>query len=170
MAFNAAQATPATHIYTDLVITAAPGKLNPSGDINLKYFAQRGTVIIASKAGFEGFKCTGTVETLVAPVMEQGAGYDLRQLEYFAKGWDESPYRVSALNGVSDNKNYNSQLGVNYDQIVLSYDQVQKNAWLEYQNPEATYIAIPAADTTTKTALKLILNAILAKEGFKAIA
>src|SRR5690606_33638137 len=82
------------------------------------------------------------------------------------KGWDESPYRVSTLNGVADPKVYNTVVASKYDQFVLAYDQTQKNAWLEYQNPEATYIAIPTTDSTTRTGLVAILDAILLGEGF----
>ena len=169
MAFNAIQATAATHLYTDLQVSSVAQAERPFGDINMMYFQNRETVIIMSKAGFEGFACTGEVEVTQPIRYTQGAGYDIKQLEYFAKGWDESPYRVSNLNGVADGKFYNTVIEATYDQFVLSYDQTQKNAWLEYQNPEATYLCVPTGDGTTKTALKAILNAQMVKQNFKAL-
>lgn len=163
MAYNALQADTADFVYTDLEITTVPQKLQNFGDLNLQYFYPReGTVIMSKVGGVDnGFKCTGQIEVTQQAVFEEGSGYDLKQQEYFAKGWDESPYRVSALNGVADPKRYNAIATEKYDQFVISYDQTQKNAWLEYQNPEATYIAIPIAGSTTRTGLAAILDALL---------
>lgn len=170
MAYNAAQADTADYVYTDLEITTVTQAINAFCDVNLKYFYPRQTVAILSKLSgdHQGFKCTGSVEVTQEAVFEQGAGYDIKQREYEAKGWTESPYRVSTLNGVADYKIYNADQSVNYDQIALMYDEHSKNAWLDYMNGEATYIAIPTADATTKAALLSILNAQVAEEGFVA--
>lgn len=170
MAFNAAQADPADYVYTDLEITTVSQKINAFCDVNLGYFYPRQTIALMSKISgdHQGFKCTGSVEVSQEAVFEQGAGYDIKQQEYEAKGWSESPYRVSTLNGVADYKIYNADQSANYDQIALMYDEHSKNAWLDYMHGEATYIAVPTADATTKAALLTILNAQVASQGLAA--
>jgi hypothetical protein len=168
MAYNATLEDPANMLYTDLEVTTVPQKLKSFGDLNLQYFYPREGTVIMSKAGSDGFRCSGTIEVTQQAVFEEGAGYDIKQLEFFAKGWDESPYRVSTLNGVADAKFYNTDATVKYDQFVLAYEQMHKNAWLTYSNSEATYIAIPTTDGTTRTGLVAILDALLADEKFDA--
>ncbi len=168
MAFNAAQADPADFVYTDLEITTVTQKINKFCDVNLKYFYPRETVAIMTKVA--GFRCNGTVEVTEQAVFEEGSGYDIKQLEYEAKGWTEGPYRLSTLNGVADQRVYNADQTVKYDMIALTYDQFSIGAWLEYLNNEATMIAIPAEDTTTRDALIPILDAQLTPNGFDALA
>ena len=79
-----------------------------------------------------------------------------------AKGWGESPYRVSNLNGVADERAYNTVVTTNYNQIALTYDQFSIGAWLEYYNNLASIVAVPTADTTTSVALLAILDALVA--------
>ena len=129
-------------------------------NINLQYFYPRQTWINASK--IEGFKCNGSVVVVNAPTYEEGSGYDIKQLEYMAKGWGESPYRVSNLNGVADERAYNTVVTTNYNQIALTYDQFSIGAWLEYYNNFASIVAVPTADTTTSVALLAILDALVA--------
>jgi len=170
MVYNAAQADTADYVYTDLEITTVTQGIKRFCDVNLGYFYPRQTIAIMSKISgdYQGFKCTGSVEVTQEAVFEQGAGYDVKQQEYMAQGWSDSPYRLSTLNGVADYKVYNADSSVNYDQIALMYDEHSKNAWLDYMHGEATYIAIPTADSTTKAALLAILNAQVASEGFVA--
>lgn len=168
MAFNAAQADPADYVYTDLQITTVTQAVNKYCSVNLKYFYPRETVIIASK--IEGFKCTGTLETTQQAAFEEGSGYDIKQLEYEANGWKDSPYRLSTLNGVARDIPYNAIATTKYDQIALTYDQYSIGAWLEYYNNLATIIAIPTADTTTRNGLLAVLDAILTPQGFDALA
>ena len=159
LAFNAAQASVADYVYTDLEVETLTQKVNNFCAVNLKYFYPRQTVAIMSKV--VGFECTGTVETKQAPVFEQGSGYDLKQLEYMALGWKDSPYRLSTLNGVASDRNYNAVVTTHYDQIVLTYDQFSIGAWLEYYNNESTIVGIPTADTVTKAAFVALLNTAL---------
>lgn len=170
MAYNAAQADTADYVYTDLEITTVSQKIKGFCDVNLGYFYPRQTIALMSKISgdYQGFKCTGAVEVIQEAVFEQGSGYDIKQQEYMAKGWTESPYRLSTLNGVADYKMYNADQSVNYDQIALMYDEHSKNAWLDYMHGEATYIAIPSADAATKAALLAVLNAQVASVGLEA--
>lgn len=157
--YNAAQADTADHLYTDLEITTVTQALNTFGDLNLMYFWPRQTIVIP--AIIEGFACNGSVATTQAAVFEEGSGYDIKQLEYEAKGWKESPYRVSTLNGVADPKVYAAVEATNYSMIALTYDQFSVGAWLEYYNNLASIVAIPTADTVTRDALLVILNAFI---------
>lgn len=159
MAYNAAQTDVADYVYTDLEITTVTQAINRFADVNLKYFYPRQTVAIMTKIA--GFKCNGEVEVTQQATFEQGAGYDVKQKEYEAKGWIESPYRVSTLNGVADYKVYNAVDTATYDTVILSYDQMSVGAWLEYFNDESTIIAVPSADSTTMTGLLAILNAVI---------
>lgn len=163
MAFNAAQADTDAYLYTDLEIETITQKVNSFCDINLGYFYPRQTVAIVSKLGGSGtgFSCTGAVEITQQVQFEQGSGYDLKQLEYMAKGYEGSPYRVSTLNGVANQVSYNTNAKTKYNQYVLAYDQFSRNAWLEYLNAEATYIGVPVDDTVTAGSLTTILENLL---------
>jgi|266.fasta.fasta_contig_31_4582252_length_1611_multi_3_in_0_out_0_2 hypothetical protein len=156
MAFNAAQTDVADYVYTDLVIETVTQKLNAFCNVNLKYFYPRETVVIA--APIEGFKCNGTIEVLQEVAFVEGSGYDLKQIEFKAKGWNESPYRLSTLNGVADEKVYQVDSTGIYDVFHLTYDEESQAAWLQYTHNLATTIAIPEADSTTLTGLVTILD------------
>lgn len=171
MVYNAGQADVANYVYTDLQITTVTQKINTFGNVNLKYFYPRETIAIVSKVGdvYSGFNCTGTIEVTQNAVFEEGHGYDIKQLEYFTIGYDESPYRTSELVGVADSRNFNSVVTEKYDQIVLAYEQQSSNAFVDHFNAESTVIAIPGADTTTRNGLTAIIDAIVATpNGFDA--
>lgn len=168
MAFNATQASPADFVYTDLQITTVTQAVNNFCSVNLKYFYPRETVIIATKV--EGFKCNGTVETVQAAVFEEGAGYDIKQKEYHAKGFKEGPYRLSTLNGVAEDRVFNTDSAAKYDQFVLTYDELSEGGWDEFLSNQATIIAVPAADTVTRNALATALDFIATPLGFDALA
>jgi hypothetical protein len=168
MAYNALQADPADYIYTDLQITTVTQAVNKFCSINLKYFYPRETIIIPSK--IEGFKCNGTLEVTQQAAFEEGAGYDIQQREYEASGWKQGHYRLSTLNGVANDIEYNALKTGKYDQIALTYDQFSIGAWLEYYNNQATCIAIPTVDTATRDTLLTVLDALLTPSGFNALA
>lgn len=168
MAHNALQADSSDFLYTDLEFTTNPLKVQNFCNINLGYKFPRETVVIATKV--MGFECTGTIEVTQKAAFEEGSGYDVKQLEYMALGWDESPYRLSTLNGVAFDRDYNAVATEKYDQFALTYDQFSVGAWLEYLNNEATIIAVPATSTVTRNALVTILDLLLAPNGFDALA
>src|SRR5699024_9453825 len=157
-----------TYVYTDLLITTVTQKIHAFCDVNLMYFYPRETFANITKIA--GFKCNGTVETVQELAFEEGSGYDVKQQEYFAKGWTESPYRVSTLNGVADYKTYNAVATEKYDIFALTYDQFSVGAWLEYLNNEATIIAVPEADTVARDALAGVLDLLLEGHGFDELA
>lgn len=167
MAFNASQPDSSTFVYTDLEIETVTQAINNFCSVNLKYFYPRETVVIATKIA--GFKCNGNIEVTQEAAFEEGSGYDIKQLEYEAKGWKEGHYRLSTLNGVADERVFNAVTSAKYDQIALTNDQFSQGAWLEYFSNQATLIAIPVADTTTRAGLLTILDALITPSGYDAL-
>lgn len=168
MAYNATQTAPANYVLTNLEIETVTQKINNFYQVNLKYFYPRETVAIVTK--IEGFKCSGAVEVTQQAAFEEGSGYDIKQLEYEALGWDVSPYRLSTLNGVADERSYNTVTTEKYDQIALTYDQFSIGAWLEYLHNEATLIAVPESNTVTRNSLIAVLDKLVQPNGFDALA
>lgn len=165
MAANAAQTDPANYVYTDLEIETVPQTIQDFSAVSLNYMYPRQTVAILTKVG--DFKCSGTVETTQTAVFEEGAGIDIKQLEYQAKGWTESPYRVSTVNGVADNRIYITDASAKYDVFALTYDQFSLGGWLEYFHNQASIIAIPTEDFTTKATLVDILDKVAVAQSFE---
>jgi hypothetical protein len=131
-------------------------------DINLQYYNPRGTQIIVS--ALDGFLCNSTVTTSQELTYEEGAGYDIKWLEYEAGGWNgkPGPYRVSALTGTARTGfEYWADDTVKYSLTTLSYDVRSQSNFLKYDGNTQTDIAIPCADTTTLTGLIAILDHIL---------
>lgn len=169
IAYNAGETDETLHVFTDLEVETVPLKLQAFGNINLQYFYPRQTVVLPVLS--EGLDCNGTM-TITTPVkFEEGSGYDVKQLEYYTKGFTESPYRVSTLNGLADEKTYIAQTNVKYDMFSLTHDQFSTGAWLEYLHNQATLIAVPATDTITRDGLVAVLDAlIVATNGFDPLA
>ena len=168
MAANAAQTDPAKYIYTDLEIETVPQTIQDFSAVSLNYMYPRQTVAILTKVG--DFKCTGSVETTQTAVFEEGAGIDVKQLEYKTKGWTESPYRVSTVNGVADNRIFITDANAKYDVFALTYDQFSLGGWLEYFHNQASIIAIPTADATTRNGLAAILDKVAVAQSFEPLA
>ena len=168
MAKNAAQTNPANYVYTDLEIETVPQTIQDFCSVSLNYMYPRQTVAILTKVG--DFKCSGTVVTTQTAVFEEGAGIDVKQLEYQAKGWTESPYRVSTVNGVADNRIYITDASAKYDVFALTYDQFSLGGWLEYFHNQASIIAIPTADATTRNGLAAILDKVAVAQSFEPLA
>ena len=168
MAYNASQTNPANFVYTDLEIETVPQTIQDFSAVSLNYMYPRQTVAILTKVG--DFKCTGTVVTTQTAVFEEGAGIDVKQLEYQAKGWTESPYRVSTVNGVADNRIFITDANAKYDVFALTYDQFSLGGWLEYYHNQASIIAIPTADTVTRNGLATILDKVAVAQSFEPLA
>ena len=168
MAANAAKADPTKYVYTDLEIETVTQTIQDFCSVSLNYMYPRQTVAILTKVG--DFKCSGTVATTQTAVFEEGAGIDVKQLEYKAKGWTESPYRVSTVNGVADNRIYITDANAKYDVFALTYDQFSLGGWLEYFHNQASIIAIPTADATTRNGLAAILDKVAVAQSFEPLA
>ena len=168
MAANAAQTDPANYVYTDLEIETVPQTIQDFSAVSLNYMYPRQTVAILTKVG--DFKCSGTVATTQTAVFEEGAGIDVKQLEYKTKGWTESPYRVSTVNGVADNRIFITDANAKYDVFALTYDQFSLGGWLEYFHNQASIIAIPTADIVTRNGLAAILDKVAVAQSFEPLA
>ena len=168
MVANAANGNPANFVYTDLEIETVPQTIQDFCSVSLNYMYPRQTVAILTKVG--DFKCTGSVETTQTAVFEEGAGIDVKQLEYKTKGWTESPYRVSTVNGVADNRIFITDANAKYDVFALTYDQFSLGGWLEYFHNQASIIAIPTEDVTTRNDLAAILDKVAVAQSFEPLA
>jgi hypothetical protein len=131
--------------------------------VNLRYYHPRGTDAIVSLGA--GFDCSkAVVETAQDLCYEEGAGRDVRQLEYKAGGWNgkPGPYRTGELIGQAfeqDFRYYSDQNG-KYTMLSLTHEKKNKSAWLVYENDMATMIAVPCGEDTTTDALMPILDAL----------
>ena len=168
MAYNAAQTNLANYVYTDLEIETVSQTIQDFCSVSLNYMYPRQTVAILTKVG--DFKCTGSVETTQTAVFEEGAGIDVKQLEYKTKGWTEGPYRVSTVNGVADNRIFITDANAKYDVFALTYDQFSLGGWLEYFHNQASVIAIPTADTVTRNGVAAILDKVAVAQSFEPLA
>ena len=168
IAFNKTQTVTSAYLYTDLQITTVTQAIRNYCSVNLMYFYPRETVVIASP--IIGFQNNGTLTTVQTPIFEEGSGYDIKQLEYEAFGWVDGPYRLSTLNGVADDVNYNAAKSEKYTQYALTYDEMSEGGWEQFYNNEATIVAIPNGDTVTAAAFATALDTFLAGKGFDAIA
>lgn len=152
-------------------LTTVPLKINAFCSINLKYYKPRVTTMIASFV--EGFSCGATITETQTAAAEEGAGYDVKQKEFKAGGWNgrPGPYRTLGFTGVANEGfEYFAETNVKYDQIALAYDHKATGGWLDYVNDLATEIAIPAEDTSTRDSLLGVLDAIVAPLGLDALA
>lgn len=168
VAFNATQEDEATKVVTKLRLTSKPfvgGEMN--GGINLSYYNQKETGLIVSFAS--GFECGGKVITTQDLAFEEGKGTDIQQREYKAGGWNgrPGPYRTSAVTGLANaGFKYFADANAVYDKVVLEYQHEAQGGWLDYKNELATEIAIPEADTVTRTGLLTVLDAMGTRSGF----
>ena len=168
MVFNKTKTAIADMVFTDIEFETVGSKANDFNSVNLDYKGTRQTVAIITKV--DGFECTGVVETTQTAVFEEGAGYDLKQMEYFTKGWTESPYRVSTVNSLADNRTFITDAAQKYDVFALTYDQFSLGGWLEYFHNQATVLAIPTADATTRAGIVAILDKIAVAQAFEPLA
>lgn len=161
--FNAGTTDTADHLFSDVEITTNPVAINTYYDVNLKYFGPRETTMIGSL--LEGFDCNGTFTITQNPTMGHGAGYDIRQKEYEAGGWNNRPgiYRASTANGVARSGfDYKAVLATTYTQISIGAEHYSVAGFQEHLNNTATIIAYPSASTTTGNALIAVLDAMAA--------
>ncbi len=168
--FNAAQPDSSTHLATGIRVTTNPTAVNSYCAINLKYYWPRQTNVLASLV--EGFDCSGTVTVVNETVFEEGSGYDLKELEYKAGGWNgkSGPYRKSSVYGLASNDiEYFADAAVKYDKFALTYDQESVAGWADNRNHLATIVGIPAVDTVTRDAFALVLDSVM-PGGFDPIA
>lgn len=143
----------------------------PSSTVNNTYKAQRlATGIISLLDGFSDY-ALGTVTKTVAAKPSSGLGYDIKQKEYFAGGWNgrPGPYRVlQTTNLASNGIVFNAIDASQYDVYNLEYDHFSTSGWGEYLNNLLTTIAVPTG-TALSTALTTQLQAVATKTNGKFI-
>ena len=72
-------------------ITTVPLAIQQFCSINTMYYNPRQTVVIPSL--IEGFNCTGKITITQTALDEEGNGYDIKQKEYHAGGWNGRAWR-----------------------------------------------------------------------------
>jgi hypothetical protein len=131
-----------------------------ANDINIQYHKTGLDFIVTPIAGFESNNTT----TVITPLSyKEGSGYDLKQLEYEAGGFNgkPGPYRQSDSTGLARGGfEYFIAPASSYNVLSLAYDQESVGGWLEYKNNLETLVAIPCADATTLTGLIAMLDLI----------
>lgn len=149
-------------INTGIRITTVPLAIQQFCSINTMYYNPRQTVVIPSL--IEGFNCTGKVTITQTALDEEGNGYDIKQKEYHAGGFNGKPgvYRASTALGLAmPGFSYLANEASKYDQFSLVYDQFSTAGWGEYLNNLMTLVAIPEADTVTRNSFATVMDAIL---------
>lgn len=161
---------PTNDVKLGVRLTAVPMKINKYMGIDTKYFNYRETFIVPSK--LIGFECNGDFTETQKGKITQGLGYDIQYMEYIAGGWNGNPgpYRTYTVNGLAKNIEYFAETNTQYGVLALTYDQFSIGGWLEYLNNEATIIAIPQADATTRAGILGILDKIAALQYFDPLA
>lgn len=168
IAYNATQVDTDDYFLTNLEFETVGIKVKDFATVNLGYKYPRETIAILTKV--EGFKCTGDIEVTQTASFEEGSGHDLKQKEYMALGWKDSPYRLSSLLGLAFDRSFNVDATAKYDQFHLTYDQYSVGAWLEYFNNLATTIGVPATDTVTRNGLATLIDKLLVAYSFEPLA
>jgi len=158
---TATQAVPTdcdgTSLDGELILTVNPKALKDWCNINLGYFFPHQTQIIVTP--IEGFEATAITTDMV---FEDGAGYDIKQLEYEAGGWNgkPGPYRASELMGVAfEGFQYFAVVGTKYDVQQIQHDQDSVSGWRKDSHFLRTIIASETG--ATGTAIAAFVAAVL---------
>lgn len=131
--------------------------------IDPKYFNPRGLVVKANL--IEGFDCNGTLTKTQDIVFEEGSGKEVGQLEYVAGGFNgrPGPYRQSGLHGLPSPDIVRYAVATTpYVLVTLVSTQKSASGFQNFSNEAETIIAVPCADTTTRTSLITFLDRIVA--------
>ena len=153
----------ATKVDADtFTIAINPMAMEQYAGVNLKYANPRGTLAIPSLIGFEENPVSpSTVTETQAMVYAQGSGYDLRELEYEAGGWNGNPgiYRNSDVTGFERGISEGVATAV-YDTFSIGYINKGVGGGLEYGKSLLTIIACGAGETSAKTALNTFVTGL----------
>lgn len=148
-------------------ITLGSTEMNQGMPINVLYKYNRASWGIPVLV--DGFSCSGKVTVTQNAKPGEGLGYDLRQKEFFQKGWEGSPYRTNVITGLAKQEysNYVTQENVLYKQFAIVHNHYSEAGWGEYVNELATLVAIPSTATATITAFTSFFNAMGTTFGVK---
>lgn len=151
--------TNTSELTDSLVVEILPLVPNPSSGVaNLMFQSPIQTVSILSMVDF-GVDTTWAETQAV--VFEQQSGRDIIQQEYEAGGFNGNPgiYRASDTVYLKPFKSYATANGT-YDSIIITNDNIGIGGGEEYGSSCMTSIVIPAADNTTSTAVKAVIEAL----------
>jgi len=97
----------------------------------------------------------GTVVQTSSAVVSQGAGYDVKQKEYHAGGWNGRPgvYRILNADVTPNGYQYFADTSIYYNQYNLNYGNEQGNVF-------RTEIAIPVSDGATLASINPLILSI----------
>lgn len=136
----------------NIIVTATFVDENGYLGINPQYYFPRNIKLIPSLV--EGFTEEATITVTAEGVVEQGSGYDIRQKEYKAAGWngETGPYRTSShlgfpYKGIADA--YQAVETTNYAQVCIVYDAEDQSGH-KFSNLE-TIVVFP--NTTAQIAV-----------------
>lgn len=162
---------PNNGLTANMVINILPDALTIYSQINLKYADPRQVNVYMSLLtdpnspnGFGTFGPDTTQSDLAEITYEDGAGYDIQELEYIAGGWNGNPgpYRVSELNStVRGNIQYYSSVSGTYQVFGITNDNSGIGGGAVNRSSMATYIAVPSANTTALNSINATLHRIL---------
>lgn len=145
-------------------ITGKPEVKQLYSGINRKYDETRGVIMQVTFA--LGFECTGKVTEFQKAIYSQGDGYDVAYQEWWSKGYNGGGnYELSELLGMPINDNYPIYASKTGKYITIDFVNNVESAvgdWNLYQNGHNTTLAIPCADTTTRTSVVAFIDAIFA--------
>lgn len=142
-----------------ITLTVNPAAFKRFCDINLNYFFPHQTDVIVTPLNISG---TMTVDTDM--VYEEGSGYDIKQLEYEAGGWNGKPgiYRVSELNGTArEGFMYFADGSKKYDMVHLSSDQHSISGFRGDMSFIRTIVATDNSVTGLSAAVTALISAVV---------
>lgn len=146
-----------------IAITTVTGALQVYSAVNLKYDVPRATDVNISL--IENWQCTGaTVTTYQDLSYEEGAGYDIAHMEEFAAGANGklSRYggasRVLNLTGTAFGFNASAVPTGKYYTETMEYELESVDSGTISPNFGNIVVAIPCADTTTRTSVTALLD------------
>jgi hypothetical protein len=107
---------------------------------------------VSIDATVQGFNCCSpatTVTTTTQPVYAEGAGADIKYLEWSnAANAQNGTTPVITESGVVFNRDLNAAAGTSYAQITLAVNDVTNGTFLTYQDPKTYVFALPINQNT----------------------
>tara|TARA_R110002020_G_scaffold27756_1_gene89308 strand:- start:901 stop:1992 length:1092 start_codon:yes stop_codon:yes gene_type:complete len=145
--------------------TVQPQDFKNYADVNLNYFFPHGTLLVPSVGA--GFEANGSIVTTTDMVFEQGAGQDVKQMEYETGGFSGNPgtYRQLEDGMQRDGYKYYADNAETYVVINLSYESSYPVGFKNGGNFQETVIAVPSGNATALTGIKTIFDSVFAAAG-----
>lgn len=117
--------------------------------VNLNYKKLRALKLTVAFKEADSNISAATITEIQAISYPEGQGYDIRQMEFEAGGWNAKagPYHQYELaGGFLGNYNYQADNNEDYIQLVIGHDAMSVSGFEKYINDMKTIIAIPCSD------------------------